>query len=130
MPAPKTTNTKPLTRKQKAFVDKLIENPKLSPTQAAIETYGKPDRPTSYNTAAVIAHENLNKPNVQLYMNKHIDKAKQKVVSLLDSENEQIILASAKDILDRTYGKASQNTQSTSVSYIQHVSDKRTTYNL
>jgi phage terminase small subunit len=119
-----------LTAKQKAFADNLINNPKMSPTQSALQAYGKPDKPTTYGSAQQIAHENLTKPNIQIYLNKHIDKAKQKIVNLLDSENEQIVLASSKDILDRTFGKPSQKTDSTSVSYIQHVSDKRTVYNL
>jgi uncharacterized protein YbcV (DUF1398 family) len=102
----------------------------MSPTQSALQAYGKPDKPTTYGSAQQIAHENLTKPNIQIYLNKHIDKAKQKIVNLLDSENEQIVLASSKDILDRTFGKPSQKTDSTSVSYIQHVSDKRTVYNL
>lgn len=105
-----------LTRKQKAFADELVNNPKISPTQSALKHYGKPDKPTTYATAQQIAHANLTKPNVQLYLDKHIDKAKNRVIQLVDSEKEDIALRASDSILDRALGKATQRTESTSTS--------------
>lgn len=119
-----------LTPKQKLYADKRIAEPKKSGVQIAQEVYGKPDKPISYRTANTISVENMQKPVIQIYMDKHISKAKQRITELLDSDNEQIVLASSKDILDRTYGKASQKQESTSVSYIEHVSNKRQVYDI
>lgn len=55
---------RPLTRKQALFVKHLIDNPKASGTAAALEAYGKPDKPITYGTARMIASENLTKPSI------------------------------------------------------------------
>lgn len=109
--------TPKLTPKQKAFADTLLNNPKLSPTKAALETYGQEDKPPTYGTAALIAHNNLNNSAVQLYMDQHIDKAKNRIVQLVDSEKEEIALRASDSILDRALGKATQKveTHSTTV---------------
>ena len=100
-----------LTRKQKDFADTLLNNPKMSGTQAALRTYGKPDKPTTVATAQQIAMENLRKPSVQLYLDKHIDKAKNRVVELIDSDKEEIALRAADSVLDRALGKATQKVE-------------------
>lgn len=96
-----------LTRKQKAFADELLANPKQSATQAANKTYDV----ATLNAAAVQAHQNLMKPNVQLYLDEHVQKAKNKVVTLIDSDDEQIALRASDSILDRTLGKATQRVE-------------------
>ncbi len=93
-----------LTRKQKAFADELLNNPKQSATQAAVKTYNV----SSPGAAAVQAHQNLMKPNVQLYLSEHIDKAKNRVITLVDSDKEEIALRASDSILDRALGKATQ----------------------
>lgn len=93
-----------LTRKQKAFADQLIANPKMSATKAALETYNTEKDYVAKN----IASENLTKPNIQLYMDEHIQKAKNRVVDLVDSEKEDIALRASDSILDRALGKATQ----------------------
>jgi len=102
-----------LTRKQKAFADELLNNPKQSAARAAMKTYNVKD----LNSAAVQAHQNLMKPNVQIYMSEHIDKAKNRIVTLVDSDKEDIALRASDSLLDRALGKATQtiNQQSTSV---------------
>lgn len=120
----KRKGLRPLTKKQKAFADTLINNPKMSATQAVLKTYGKPEAPTTIGTAQQIAHDNLSKPNVQLYMNSHIDKAKMTVVSLMDSKKDDIRLRASESILDRTYGKPTQKTDNTSTSLVAHISSK------
>lgn len=119
-----------LTPKQKMFADKIIQDPRKPKVKIAQEVYGNNEKTITYATASAIAKENLQKPLIQLYLNKHIDKAKGVIVSKLDSDNENIQLLAAKDILDRTYGKASQKQESTSVSYIEHVSNKREVYDI
>lgn len=96
-----------LTKKQKAFADEYIRDKKASNTEIARRTYNITDN----NTAKSIATENLTKPAIQLYINQHVDKAKETVVSLLDSDKDEIKLRSAQDILDRTHGKATQKTE-------------------
>ena len=105
-----------LTRKQKAFADVLLGNPKISATKAALQTYGKPDRPTTYDTASQIAAENLQKPSIQIYMEEHVDKARNKIVTLVNSERDEIALNASKDILDRVHGKATQRVETSSTS--------------
>lgn len=115
-----------LTPKQKLFADEVIANPKQPLYVSAKKVYNV----TSDNSARQISSENLTKPNIQIYLDKHVSKAKQRITELLDSNNEQIVLASSKDILDRTYGKASIKQESTSVNYIEHVSTKRQVYDI
>lgn len=98
-----------LTRKQKAFADHLLANPKDSATKAIQEAYNVANR----QTAAVMANENLNKPNVMLYLDAHIDKAKNRIVSLIDSDKEDIALRASDSILDRSLGKAIQRSEVT-----------------
>lgn len=102
-----------LTRKQKAFANHLINNPKDSATEAAQQTY----KTISRKSAEVIASENLRKPSIQIYLNEHIDKAKNKVVTLVDSDKEDIALRASESVLDRALGKPVQSlqVQSTSV---------------
>lgn len=134
-----------LTRKQKAFADTLINNPKISATKAALQTYGKPGKPTSVGTAAVIATENLTKPNVLMYLDKHDFKAQQALVEGLEAERSvyrfngesksyELVgtekdhnsrLRAADSILDRLHGKATQRVEqhSTSVNLNLSLSD-------
>lgn len=96
-----------LTRKQKAFADMIISQPKTSATEIVRQTYNVSDT----NTAKSIASENLTKPNIVAYIDEHVTKARDKIVSLLEAEKEEIQLRSAQDILDRTLGKATQRTE-------------------
>lgn len=113
-----------LTRKQKAFAHHLIDNPKDSATEAAMQTYQVGSR----KSAEVIASENLRNTSIQLYLNEHIDKAKNRVVELIDSDKEQIALQAADSVLDRALGKPTQRTEqhSTSVNISLNLSDVTT----
>jgi phage terminase small subunit len=105
-----------LTKKQKAFADKLIANPKMSATVAALETYGKPDKPTTYGTAGTIATQNLKEPKVLKYLNKHLDKAEITVLDVMQNSSQlkdepahaAIALKAADSVIDRLMGKATQ----------------------
>ena len=96
--------------KTKQLVDTLIENPKLSQTEAYIQIHGTNNRNSARATASAI----LAKPNVSIYKDSAIRKAKTRIVSLVSSDNEGIALKASQDILDRTEGKAVQKTENTS----------------
>ena len=86
----------------KAMVDKLLDNPSMSQTQAYIETHDTNNR----NVARVEASKLLSKPSVAIYKDSAVRKAKSRIVSLVDSTNENIALKASQDIIDRTEGKA------------------------
>lgn len=65
--------------------------------------------------AAVQASKLLAKPEAQLYLNEHVNKAKATIVELMDSEKDDIRLRASTDVLDRTHGKAIQQIQQTTV---------------
>lgn len=85
-----------LTRKQKMFADKFIETGKKG--ESALQAYDTDEM----SVAAVIANENLNKPNVKEYIENHADRAAIRVVELSEQmENLPVALGASKDILDR-----------------------------
>lgn len=89
----------------------MMENDKtLSQTEAYIRTHETNNR----KNASIEASKLLAKPSVQIYKDSAIRKAKKRIVSLVDSDNEQIALKASADILDRTEGKAAQKTEHTS----------------
>jgi len=96
--------------KTKEFVDKLIDNPKMSQTEAYIQTHSTNSR----DTAKVEASKLLTKPNVVGYKQSAVGKAKRRVITLVDSSNESIALKASQDIIDRNEGKAVQKNEHTS----------------
>lgn len=90
--------------KTKEFVDILLEDPKISATNAYLATHETTNRTTAKNNA----HQTLKKPNVQIYMQKHAKRAANRIVELIDSEKEDMSFKASVEILDRTYGKAIQ----------------------
>ena len=100
----------------KAMVDKLLANPGMSQTQAYIETHETNNRTVAKNEASKL----LTKPSVMIYKASAVKKAKERIVSLVDSDNENISLKASQDILDRTEGKAQQ--KNGDVSRTVHVS--------
>lgn len=111
---------KKITRKQKAFADEIIANPKITGTDAALKTYDT----ESKGMAAVIATKNLQNPVVQAYMQKHSDLAQEAMLELLahsrifakggDKEGAAyagVAFNISKDIMDRVHGKATQRTE-------------------
>lgn len=87
--------------KTKEYIDLMLADPKLSATEAYIRTH----QTNSRETAKVEASRLLTKPNVQIYKDSAVKKAKRKIVSLVDSSNENISLKASQDILDRVEGK-------------------------
>jgi hypothetical protein len=116
-----------LTAKQKAFADALLADKKMSATQSALLAYGKPNKPTTYNTAKMIASENLAKPNIMAYLANHAIDAENTLVEVMNEAKQlvaespgyaSVARQSASDILDRVYGKATQRIESTSTSVV------------
>ena len=87
-----------------AFIEEMIDNPKLSQTQAYLNTH----KTTNPNSARASASQLLATPNVLIYTNNIENKAKKKIASLIDSDKEEIALKASQDILDRNIGKPVQ----------------------
>jgi hypothetical protein len=96
-----------------AVLDEIVNNPKISATDA----YLKHHKTTNKRTATVNANKLLTKTDAQVYLNKHINKAKNRVVQLIDSDKEEIAFRASEAVMDRALGKATQRIeqQSTSV---------------
>jgi hypothetical protein len=94
--------------KTKAFADKIINDKKISNTQAYLDTH----RTESRKVANVEASKLMAKPSVQIYLKRHEQLAKNKIVSLLGAKDETALKA-AQDILDRNLGKSIQRQQTT-----------------
>ena len=77
-------------------------------------------------TAQVIARQNFLKPNIELYLGdrgyRAIDVLNEAMTDEKASWSDRI--SAAKDIADRQFGKATQRTESTSQSLVQHISSK------
>lgn len=94
--------------KTKAFADTLLSNPKLSNTEAYLRTH----KTTNRRSASVSAARLLATPSVSIYLEKHVSMARRRIVQLVDSAGrEETQLRAAQDVLDRSYGKATQRTE-------------------
>ena len=96
--------------KTKALYDKMIDNPSLAQKDAYKELHPN----ASDETANVNASKLLSSTKYQIYKASVVGKAKRRIASLVDSENENIALKASQDIIDRTEGKATQKTENTS----------------
>lgn len=96
--------------KTKAFIDLMNDNPKLSATEAYIQTHETTNRVAAGNNASRV----LKKANVIGYKDAAVNKAKRRIVSLVDSDNENTALKASQDIIDRNEGKAIQKNESIS----------------
>lgn len=88
--------------KTKAFVDLTLQDPKISNTEAYLRTHKTDNR----HVASVEASKTLAKPSVQIYKQTHIMQAVKKIVELTNHDKPDIALRASQDILDRTQGKA------------------------
>ena len=101
-----------LTRKQQAFVNELLQDTKLSATQAAMRTYGTTDKPMSYDTARAVAAENLTKPSIQQYLSDHDFDSQTTIVEMMKQrEDKRLAFDAARDVQDRIHGKATQRVE-------------------
>jgi phage terminase small subunit len=107
-----------ITKKQKKFADKYLDSG--NGAVSALHSYNTQD----YNTAAVIANENLKKPNVIEYLKSQAQAAAERVIVLAESaENETVRLNANKDILDRSGYKAVDKVLSTNVNINTNLSE-------
>lgn len=95
--------------KTKAFLDKLISDPKISQTDAYLETHATTNRAT----ARAESSTSLAKPSSQIYLRKHIQKAKENIIEIANkSDKDETRLKASIEILDRSLGKSIQRTES------------------
>lgn len=105
--------------KTKAFVDKLVENPKMSQTTAYIETHETDNR----TTARVNASQLMSQPNVHQYLQSKSEIAEKSLYEVLKTSKKhkesvnwmRLSKDTANDILDRTHGKPLSRTNNVNV---------------
>lgn len=96
----------------KAFADILLRDGKISAQKAYLMTHETENKAT----ARVNASQLLSKPEVQIYMEQHVDKAKAKVVELIDSDDQSIALRASDSVLDRNLGRPLTRTNNVNIS--------------
>lgn len=99
-----------LKKKSIETLNAALANPKISQTDAYLSTHKTTNRRTANDLAAKL----FKKPEAQIYLQRHVDKARWTMVKLMETGKEEIKLNASKDILDREYGKATQRTESAS----------------
>ena len=116
-----------LTPKQKKFADKYLETG--NGTRSALAAYDTED----YQTAASIAEENLKKPEIIVYLDKHVEMAKSVITEIAQNKDNKPSdrISAAKDILDRTVGKPKErieqeSKQDITVKIISYADDNTT----
>ena len=94
---------RPLTIKQRKFVDEVVKIGNA--TEAAVRVYKNKKRATSM----AIGNENLWKPMIKAAIEDRLEKAKNKIYTLMETaEKEETQLRAAQDIIDRWEGKPTQ----------------------
>lgn len=96
----KKNPTGKLTRKDQAMLDEIVRNPTISNTEAYIRTHETNNRDTARAEAVRV----LAKPSSQIYLKKHLDRARDRIIELVESQNESIALKASQDILNREKG--------------------------
>ncbi len=94
----------------KKVLDIIATQTKRDATKAYREVHpaAKPD------SAKVAASQLLAKPEAQVYLKEHVNRATETVVELMTSSTkDDIRLRSAIDVLDRNHGRAVQKVQQT-----------------
>lgn len=116
--AKKATKNKKLTPKQKAFVEELIANPKQTATEAARKAYSEPGKELAKGSAAVIAHNNLQKPQIISKLQNYTDLVESALVNTVSDwasedapRKREIALDAAKFIHDKVHGRATQKVE-------------------
>lgn len=121
---------KKLTRKQKAFVQTLVNNPHMSATEAVRQTYNV----TTDNSAAQIATENLSKPHLLLELSKYDETAQNTLIEVMGNSREfsklgntagssyaATAITAANSVLDRLHGKATQRLETTTQAVVLNI---------
>lgn len=90
------------TIRSKKFVDAVL---------AGAPTYAQAAREAGYAHPGIRAQSLLKKPHILAALEKGQKKAQKTIVQLMDSKSDKIKLEAAKEVLDRTLGKAVQRVQ-------------------
>lgn len=99
----------------KANSKKILDIIAAQPEQNASKAYRMVHTEATPITAATNAYKLLQKPAAQIYLQQHVDNAKETVVELMNTaKKEEVRLSAAKDVLDREHGKATQRVESQS----------------
>lgn len=114
----KKDTKKKLTRKQQAFVNELIKNPKQSATEAVRKTMNV----TTVSSATSRANELMTNPDIRSYLAEHSTNIEETLTknfyNLANSDNLEEIKEGNRVgmwIHDKIHGKATQKTENTSV---------------
>lgn len=118
---------RPLTRKQGAMVQFMVNNPKASATEAVKHAYDT----SSDNSASQIASENLRKPQVMLELEKHSGTAQLILLEVLQQSRAKMkedtrqavdwavnARQTADSLLDRVHGKATQRLEQSTTAVV------------
>lgn len=102
------SKTRKLRPKSKAFADKLLNNPKITLTQAYLDTH----ETTNRDVARVEGSNLARSPAVMKYLEAHSEQAEHRIVELMQqNEDKRLAFDASRDILDRKHGKATQRTE-------------------
>lgn len=120
-PHKKPTGKKPgtLTYKQNQFVQTLVQNPQMKPTDAVRAVYNQ----TTKGSVQVMAHTLMHNENIQLELAKYTGYAKTSLIKVITEAESRLDGASDKDVapllavmektansvVDRVEGKAQSN---------------------
>lgn len=116
-----------LKQKSKETLDLIASDPKISATEAYSRTHATSNR----TTARTNAYKLMRKPEAKIYLQKHIDRARRRVVELVDKgKDENIQLKASQDILDRSYGKPSQSVSPPNLHLHKHIHEKSAEYDI
>lgn len=101
-----------LTKKQKDFADDILEHGNA--TKAIIDNYNE----TTYGAARSMGSENLTKPNIRAYLEKHASNAISRIEEMSRTAlNEAVKLNANKDIADRAGWKPIERVETTTKPY-------------
>jgi len=99
-----------LTPQQKAYADAKLQAKAGTPLIAsAKQAYPN----AGYDTLRQIVAQNEKNQSIAIYSNEQLNRAKTRVVELVESDREDIALRASQDILDRTEGKPIQKQEIT-----------------
>jgi hypothetical protein len=115
----KVWKPKPLTYKQNQFVQTLVQNPKMKPTDAVRAVYNQ----TTKGSVQVMAHTLMHHEGIQLELAKYTGYAKNSLIKVINEAESRLDGASDKDVapllavmektansvVDRVEGKAQSN---------------------
>ena len=123
----------PLTPKQRKFVELMVNDPKMTPTRAVMQSYNT-TKPTN---AGAISKSLQKNPKVQSALLAHTSLAENTIVKAImdygDSEKQwqrTLAVETSKWVHDKLHGKAVQQNINLNQNFTKHVEDKGKVYDL